>query len=164
MQQSRRSNPYPYTWEIPLAAVLGVVLLLFLGVHLGRAVANVWAGAGMTVPPSQNLVTSWPAVLNGDAGAGLAPRPESVATSGALRFWIVVVEALFLAGLLWLGWTAWVQWGPGAIRGVATREEVEKVVGRRRLQKQAHVIRPDLYTKKTGVIRTPDRLLKGHKR
>jgi hypothetical protein len=43
-QRSRRNDPYPWTWEIPLAAVLGVLVLIILGAHLGRAIANVFAG------------------------------------------------------------------------------------------------------------------------
>lgn len=152
MQQSRRSNPYPFTWEIPLAVFLAVVLLLFLGVHLGRAVANVWAGAGPTVPPSQEMVTSWLNVLKGDAGAGLSPQTDNVAGAGALRFWIIVSEMCIIAGLLWLARVAWIKRGPGVVRGVATNGEVEEVVGLARLQKQAHVIRPDLYAKEPNVI------------
>lgn len=164
MQQSRRSNPYPYTWEIPLAIFLAVVLLLFLGVHLGRAVANLWAGAGLTVPPSQEMFSSWLSVLKGDAGAGLSPRPEEVAGTGALRLWITLSESCIIAGLLWLAREAWAKWGPGVVRGVATNGEVEEVVGRARLQKQAHVIRPDLYTKKTNLITRRATQRKGHER
>ena len=29
MQQQRRHNPYPLTWEIPLGVLLGAVLVLF---------------------------------------------------------------------------------------------------------------------------------------
>lgn len=162
MQQSRRSNPYPFTWEIPMAAFLAVVLLLFLGVHLGRAVANLWAGAGLTVPPRQEMVGSWFSVFKGDAGAGLSPRPEEVAGAAALRFWIILSELCIIAGLLWLARVAWVKWGPGVVRGVATNGEVEEVVGRVRLQKQAHVIRPDLYAKKTNLINRLDTQRKGH--
>lgn len=164
MQQSRRSNPYPFTWEIPLAVFLAVVLLLFLGVHVGRAVANFWAGSGLTVPPSQDLVTSWLSVLRGDAGAGLVPRPDHVAGPGALRFWIILSETFIIAGLLWLARAAWIRWGPGGVRGVATSSEVEEVVGRARLQKQAHVIRPDLYAKKSRGIHGLATRLKGHER
>ncbi|WP_338752191.1 hypothetical protein [Janibacter alittae] len=164
MQQSRRSNPYPYTWEIPLAMFLAVVLLLFLGVHLGRAVANFWAGAGLTVLSGQEMLTSWVSVLKGDAGAGLSPRPDKVAGTTALRTWIIVSEACIIAGLIWAARVSWVHWGPGTVRGVATNDEVEQVVGRARLHKQAHVIRPDLYAKKPNVIHKLATQLKGDQR
>ena len=40
-QRSRRQDPYPWTWEMPLAVILAVLVLISFGVHLGRAVANV---------------------------------------------------------------------------------------------------------------------------
>jgi hypothetical protein len=45
-QRSRRHDPYPWTWEIPLGVVLVILMVLVCGVHLGRGIANVWAGAG----------------------------------------------------------------------------------------------------------------------
>lgn len=152
MQHSRRSNPYPYTWEIPLAVAVAVLVLLFLGVHLGRAVANFWAGAGLTLPASADLIPSWWAVLTGDAGAGLSPRPEHVASALALRAWITVAQVCIITGLVWVGRITWTQWGPTAVRGVATTDEVEETVGHRRLREQAHVIRPDLYPKKKSPL------------
>ena len=38
MQQDRLRNPHPWTYEIPLAFVLTLVLVAVLGVHGGRAV------------------------------------------------------------------------------------------------------------------------------
>ena len=49
-QQSRRRDPYPWTWEIPLGVVLVILMVLVCGVHLGRGIANVWAGAGWAFP------------------------------------------------------------------------------------------------------------------
>jgi hypothetical protein len=70
-QQSRRHNPYPWTWEIPLGIVLVILMVLVCGVHLGRGIANVWAGAGWAFPRRVELFRSLPAVLRGDAAAGL---------------------------------------------------------------------------------------------
>ena len=56
MQQSRRSNPYPFTWEIPLMLAVTVLLLLVLGVQAGRAGANLAAGAGVVLPAERRLV------------------------------------------------------------------------------------------------------------
>lgn len=49
-QRERRRDPYPWTWELPAAIALAAVLMLVLGVHLGRGVANVLGGAGWTWP------------------------------------------------------------------------------------------------------------------
>ena len=56
MQQSRRSNPYPFTWEIPLMLAVTVLLLLVLGVQAGRAGANLAAGCGCVVPAERGPV------------------------------------------------------------------------------------------------------------
>ena len=37
MQQSRRTTPYPYTWELPLGAVLAITLVLVVAAHAARA-------------------------------------------------------------------------------------------------------------------------------
>ncbi len=147
MQQSRRSNPYPLTWEIPLTVLVAVLLILVLGVHAGRAAANLFSGAGITWPPSDGLFTSLPAVLSGDASAGLKPRPDAAAPARATQVWIAVVEIIALALMLWVAILAWGRWGPGRIHGMATRAEVEKLLGRRRLRRSAAIIRPDLYGK-----------------
>jgi hypothetical protein len=70
-QQSRRHDPYPWTWEIPVGVALVILLVLVCGVHLGRGIANVLAGAGWAFPGRVELFRSLPAVLRGDAGSGL---------------------------------------------------------------------------------------------
>ncbi len=50
-QQSRRHDPYPWTWEIPLAVAVVILMVLVCGVHLGRGIANVLAGAGWAGRP-----------------------------------------------------------------------------------------------------------------
>jgi hypothetical protein len=35
MQRSRRANPYPFTWEVPLALVVAVLLVLVVGAQAG---------------------------------------------------------------------------------------------------------------------------------
>ena len=49
-QRSRRQDPYPWTWEMPLAVILAVLVLISFGVHLGRAIANVLAGCDWRFP------------------------------------------------------------------------------------------------------------------
>lgn len=147
MQRSRRTNPYPLTWEIPVGIVLGVLLLLLLGVHAGRALANLLAGAGLTLTPREALLTGVPGLIAGDAGAGLQPRPQRVAGAGLLWLCTFVVQVL---NLLLIGWgtrIAWQRWGPGRVEGVATRAELDQLLGLGRLRKVAPVVRPDLYGK-----------------
>ena len=146
MQRARRTNPYPYTWEIPVAAVVAVVLLLVLGVHAGRTVANLLAGGGLTLPSRDTLFTSVPGILGGDAGAGLG-HTAGLAGSTAVRVWVASVEVLVLILTGWVAKVCLERWGPGRIHGMATREEAEKLLGRSRLRKVAAVVRPDLYAK-----------------
>jgi hypothetical protein len=70
-QQSRRRDPYPWTWEVPVGVILMILLVLVCGAHFGRAVANVLAGAGWAFPTRVELFRSLPAMLAGDATAGL---------------------------------------------------------------------------------------------
>jgi hypothetical protein len=70
-QRSRRHDPYPWTWEIPLATVLAILVLIIFGAHLGRAIANLVAGSDWRFPNRVDLFGSLPAVLRGDAAAGL---------------------------------------------------------------------------------------------
>lgn len=148
MQRSRRTNPYPFTWEIPLAAAVAAVLLLILGVHAGRAGANLVAGAGLTLPPREALFTSLVGVLGGDAGAGLTGVAGPLAGPMAVKVWVAITEALMLVLIVWAGKVGLDRWGPGRIHGMATREEAEKLLGRSRLRRVSAVVRPDLYGKR----------------
>lgn len=147
MQRARRTNPYPFTWEIPLAAVVATVLLLVLGIHAGRAAANLVAGGGLTLPSRETLFTSVPGVLGGDPGAGLTGTTAHLAGPTALRVWVVVVEALVLTLTVRAATVGFGRWGPGRIHGTATREEAGRLLGRSRLRKVGAVVRPDLYGK-----------------
>lgn len=145
MQRARRTNPYPFTWEIPVAAVVATVLLLVLGIHAGRAVANLVAGGTFTLPSRETLFTSVPGVLGGDPGAGLTGTAAHLAGPTALRVWVVVVETLILVLVVWAATVGLGRWGPGRIHGMATREEAERLLGRTRLRTVGAVVRPDLY-------------------
>jgi hypothetical protein len=147
MQQSRRSNPYPFTWEIPLMLAVTVMLLLVLGVQAGRAAANLAAGAGVSFPPRDALLTSVPGVLSGDAGAGLPLGSGGRATAGAVRAWVVVSELMILIALCWGGRALLLHMGPRRIHGMASKAEAQHLLGRRRLHRVRGIIRPDLYGK-----------------
>lgn len=147
MQRARRTNPYPFTWEIPVAAVVATVLLLVLGIHAGRAGANMVAGAELTLPSRVTLFTSLGGVLRGDAGAGVPSAAAHMAGPVAVKVWVAITEALTLTLIVWVGKVSLDRWGPGRIQGMATREEAERLLGRNRLRKVSAVVRPDLYGK-----------------
>jgi hypothetical protein len=56
-----------------------------------------------------------------------------------------------LAAAVWLGVRWWRQMGPGALQGMATRAEVERVLGVSNLRRGRKVIRPDLFGADRGV-------------
>jgi hypothetical protein len=95
-QQSRRQDPYPWTWEIPLGIALVILMLLVCGVHLGRGIANVLAGAGWVFPTRAELFRSLPAVLGGDAAAGLNGLNRPLSSPSAVWMWVVVTEVMLL--------------------------------------------------------------------
>ena len=146
-QQPRRRDPYPWTWEIPLGIVLVILMVLVCGVHLGRGIANVLAGAGWVFPTRVELFRSMPAVLAGDAAAGLDGLNGSVSSLSAVRTWVVATEVMLLAVSLLLLKLVVDRWGPGRLRGMASRGEAERLLGVTRLRKVRRVVRPDLYRK-----------------
>ena len=146
MQQDRLRNPHPWTYEIPLAVVLTLVLVAVLGVHGGRAVANLLAGGGWEWPAPTQLFPSLPGLLRGDAGAGLTD-PGVLAGPAALATWMSIASAVNLLGSLALGCVVYRRWGPGRLRGMATRTEAASLLGLPRLRMHRAVIRPDLHGK-----------------
>lgn len=147
MQQSRRSNPYPFTWEIPLMLAVTVLLLLALGVQAGRAGANLAAGSGVSFPPRDALLASLPGILAGDAGAGLSSGTGGRASPAAVRAWVAGSELIILVVLGWAGRDIWLRWGPHRVHGMASKAEAQTLLGRRRLHRVRAIIRPDLYGK-----------------
>lgn len=151
MQQQRRHNPYPLTWEIPLAVLLGAVLVLFYGLHAGRGLAIWLAGYGWHWPTPTALVSSIPGVVAGDPHAGLADGALPAGATAPVLVCIIVAELVLLAGITLITVWGWARWGPGRILGMATPTQVEHVLGVSRLRKVRHVIRPDLYPKKRAL-------------
>ncbi len=153
MQRSRRQDPYPLTWEVPLAACVAVALALVLAAHLARAIANVLAGQPWRWPPRTELFASLPALVRGDATAGLPPAPGTTLETGAAQphlLWACLAATAVLALLLmaWVAKRALDRWGPARLRGMATRVEVEQLLGRSRLRRNRATIRPDLYPRR----------------
>src|SRR5215211_7320633 len=93
-QQSRRRDPYPCTWEIPIGILLVILMVLVCGVHLGRGIANVWAGSGWAFPRRVELFRCLPAVLRGGAAAGLDGLNGPVSSPSAVWMWAVVTEVM----------------------------------------------------------------------
>jgi hypothetical protein len=150
MQRARRHDPYPLTWELPAALTAAVLLVLAAGVHAGRALANLLAGAGWTWPDHDQVFGSLPGVLSGRAGAGLAGPDGTLAAPPALWAGIALTELVLLVLLGWLTKQGMGAWGPRRVHGMASRVEAERVLGRTRLRRAAPVVRPDLYRPKRG--------------
>jgi hypothetical protein len=147
-QQSRRHDPYPWTWEIPAGIALVILLVLVCGVHLGRGIANVLTGAGWAFPGRVDLFKSLPDVLRGDAGAGLDDHDGYMPSPATLWTWTVVTEVMLLAVCVFVLKMVLDRWGPGRMRGMASRGEAERLLGVTRLRKVRSVVRPDLYGKR----------------
>lgn len=145
MQQSRRTTPYPYSWEIPLGAVLAVTLVLVVAAHAARSLALALAGAGWAWTSQAQLFTALPGILAGDSRAGLTVGPT--ASPALLYTCLVVVELLALVLIVGVVIGGMRQWGPARVRGMATRAEADTLLGLQRLRKVAPVVRPDLHRK-----------------
>ena len=144
MQRSRRTTPYPFTWEIPVGIVLAVLLALVLALQAGRSVANLVAGNGWVFVDRVALFSTLGPLLSGEADAGLSAviRPASVEL---LWTCIGIVELLVIVVIGWAVKLGLDRWGPARLRGMATATQAEALLGRARLRRHAKVIRPDLY-------------------
>lgn len=136
MQRARRHNPYPLTWEIPLGIACAVLLTLAVGIHLGDALAHLTTGQPWAWPQPRDLFASIPAVLDNEP-----------TTAVNARTWIVTVELLLTGSLGWIGYNTWQRWGPSRLKGMATGDQAEQVLGVRRLRKVAAIVRPDLHAR-----------------
>ena len=144
MQRERVQDQYPWTWEIPLAVACAMLSAWIGASQLGRAVANWFAGAGWRWPAPDKLLTSLPGLLAGDAAAGL-PGIHHAANTATLWGCLIGVDLVVAMAFTPVGLVAWRRWGPGRMRGMATITEAHELLGRDRLWKARHVVRPDLY-------------------
>jgi hypothetical protein len=162
MQRERRHDPYPWTWEPAALAAALLLLGLVLGVQVGRSLANLAVGAGWTWPESRSgdpgpgpsisspiggaFWRSLSGVLSGDAGDGLGkPVPNPLAGPRLVWGSVAATEIVILTDLIWMGARAYLRWGPGRLRGMATRTDAEAILGVTRIRKVADIVRPDLY-------------------
>ena len=107
-----------------------MLLVLALGVQLGRAIANLLAGAGWHLPPRIDLFNSLPAVLAGDPAAGLpAALTGDRLTGSAVGVHRASPTLVLLAGCVVLIKVGLDRWGPGRMKGMASRREAEQLLG-----------------------------------
>jgi hypothetical protein len=130
--------------EIPVAVTAILVINFGLAAQLGRAFANLAATGHWYWPNPLNAIKSVPAILSGQATAGLVPTPTVAAPTGLVIAFIALMELLTLAGIGVAGLAAYRKWGKGAVRGLASDSETEAVLGLSRLRRSAAVVRPDL--------------------
>ena len=152
-QRSRRQDPYAWTWEMPLAVILAVLVLMSFGAHLGRAVANVLAGCDWRFPSRIDLFSSLPAVLRGDAGAGLVDLHGPGASPSSVLVCVAGMELILLTITVLLIKLVLDPWGPGRMKGVASPGGAEKLLGVARLRRSRKIVRPDLYRKHRQGVR-----------
>jgi hypothetical protein len=149
MQRARRTNPYPWTWEPPVAAAGTFALLAVLAMHAARALAALFAGHGWQMTQRAQIFSSVPGLLAGDASTGLAVQTNYASTT-QLWAWTAATEGVVcVVALMALRWWL-VRWGPGRVHGMASAAEVEHLLGPSRLRRNAPVIRPDLYGAKAA--------------
>ena len=176
MQRERIRTPYPWTWEIPAAATCLVLAGMTFGIQIGRTLANVVAGAGLTWPAGDTAVdgatvptpspigvafwTSLPGILTGDASAGLAAPLPSHQAPDLAEPWLVwasvaATELLILGTAAWACLQYYLRRGPGHMHGMASRAQAEQLLGLRRIRRVASLVRPDLYGLPTRGTGTP---------
>ena len=150
LQQARRTNPYPWTWEIPVAVIVAVLLIMAVALHAARTIANAVVGGGWHFPPRSELFSSLPGLVTGDATSGLATTPNAYATAHQLWFWIALTELVVIVVIALVLRPVLRQHGPSRIQGMASHREADQLLGTARLRRNAAMIRPDLYAKKSS--------------
>jgi hypothetical protein len=144
-QRSRRQDPYPRTWEIPLILVDAILILGVFGIHIGRAIANVLAGSVWMFPNRVNLFSSL------SAFCAETREPVLLICTGSPHRRVACIDAtelILLAGTVFLIKLGLDRRGSGRMKGVASPGEAEKLLGVTRLRRSRKIIRPDLYRKR----------------
>ena len=142
--QSRRTDAFPTTWEIPVGIGLIWLLAAFLALPAGQAIAYALQGDGF-VWPGPRLGESLLGLLGGEPGRGLGAELRSDLPPVPFVYAAAIVVEIVLAAAVVLGFAWW--WrtvGPYAQFGMAPRHEVAAVLGRGHLMRRRRTIRPDL--------------------
>lgn len=142
--QSRRTDAFPSTWEVPVGLGIIWVMGALLALPVGQGVAFLLTGEGF-VWPGPELLRSIVGLLAGAPGRGLPSEfvhsvPPALVIYAAVAFLEAALGACSFLGLTW--W--WRTVGPNAQFGMAPRHEVKAVLGRAQLRHRRKVIRPDL--------------------
>lgn len=142
-----RRDIAPVSWELPAAAALGWLLLAVIILPAGQGAAG-WLHTGHFTWPhgTTALGHSLGGLLTGHLGEGLPQGAVAELASPTATYALIAVAELLLvaatagAVVLW-----WRRLGPGAMQGMATRAEVEAVLGLGNLRRRRAIIRPDRY-------------------
>jgi type IV secretion system protein VirD4 len=146
-----RTDVAPISWELPAAGGLCWLAAAVLLLPVGQGVAS-WLFGGRFVWPHESLLASVGGLLTGHPARGVAARSAADLPSSAWVYTLItVLELVALAVTVWLGVLWWRLLGPGALQGMASRGEVERVLGLSSLRKRQTVIRPDLFGTGRGV-------------
>jgi len=142
--QSRRTDAFPTTWEIPVGIGLVWLLAAFLALPAGQGLAFALEGHGFVWPGPQ-LGQSLLGLFSGEPGRGLSVSLRSELPPTALVYATAIALEIGLAGSALAGIAAWWRMvGPYAQFGMAARHEVCAVFGRRQLIRRRRTIRPDM--------------------
>ena len=90
------------------------------------------------------LTCTW--VLSGRAATGDVVAGLGVDTFGGLLLAVAITAAIWVVR----------RWGPNRMKGMATADEAEAILGLSRLRRVAPIIRPDLYGAQTTTSRNGD--------
>jgi type IV secretion system protein VirD4 len=136
----------PLTWEVPAALALSWMLLAVMAMPVGQALASLLSGHGFAWPDHDLLGGTW-LLLRGRPGEGLTHAEQLAMPGDAAVYSVIAVAELLVAGCAFFALRMW--WrhgGPGTQWGLASRHDIEPVLGRRNLRRRRHLIRPDLYS------------------
>jgi type IV secretion system protein VirD4 len=141
----------PLTWELPAAAALAWVSVAAMLVPAGQGAASWLTGAGWVWPTAGALTANLVGLFEGHPASALAATAVSAAPSAGFVYLLVILFELAWLSVSLVGLRVWWRtWGPGMREGLASRGEVEKVLGLSRMRRDRKVIRPDLYTKSSA--------------
>ena len=139
--------------EVALVALAGVLMLLGTAALAGLGAAAALAGGGWVWPHGSDTIGAVLAgLLSGHPGRGLPPELAArVPGPAAVYIGVAVAELVMLTVAAVAGVLFWRYHRPGdARRGMATRGEAARVLGRSRLRAARAIIRPDLHGPAAG--------------
>ena len=139
----------PLTWELPAAVVMAWVCVAVMLLPAGQGVASWLTGAGWAWPSTgAALRASLVGLMTGHPYAALVAATAPARPGPGVVYLLLALSEVSWLVVSLLGLRAWwLTWGPGRREGLASRREVEKVLGHSRMRANRAVIRPDLHAK-----------------